>query len=40
MGAGTGWAGWAWAHPGNYLGGHCPPNFFAKTVPYYDITAY
>jgi len=26
MGAGTGWAGWACAHPGNYLGGHCPPS--------------
>jgi len=25
MGAGTGWAGRASAHPGNYLGGHCPP---------------
>jgi len=26
MGAGTGWAGWASAHPGNNLGGHCPPG--------------
>jgi len=25
MGAGTGWAGWANAHPGNNLDGHCPP---------------
>jgi len=25
MGAGTGWAGWASAHPENNLGGHCPP---------------
>jgi len=25
MGAGTGWAGWASAHPGNNLGGHSPP---------------
>jgi len=25
MGAGTGWAEWARAHPGNNLGGHCPP---------------
>jgi len=24
MGAGTGWAGWVRAHPGNNLGGHCP----------------
>jgi len=28
MGAGTGWAGWARAHPGNILGEHCPPKLF------------
>jgi len=25
MGAGTGWAGWASAHPGKNQGGHGPP---------------
>jgi len=25
MGTGTGWAGWARAHPGNNLGWNCPP---------------
>jgi len=25
MDSGSGWAEWACAHPGNNLGGHCPP---------------
>jgi len=25
MGADDGWVGWACAHPGKNVGGHCPP---------------
>jgi len=32
MGGGTGWAGWACAHPGNNLGEHCPPLIFISWI--------